>query len=287
MAETVYEEVTLDVRFRDAVGELKRRAGVDVAFAGLYDAVTRTYVLGDVRGGRSRALDGLTSPVGWGLGGKCIMDRVPVRVRNYVQSTSITHQYDHAVTAEGLCSIFAIPVQSDAELHGVLYGAMRREQEIGDRVLSTAESVARDVAARIDRSGEPFTPRPVDAATNTSTISLTVSSQEIREVHADLLSIAAEIDDCRLRARLHQVSKRLCQSLGKEANERGHDFRLTPREIDILAQVAAGCSNREAARRLSLRLETVKSYLKNAMAKLGTHNRMETICVVRRAGLLP
>jgi DNA-binding CsgD family transcriptional regulator len=33
--------------------------------------------------------------------------------------------------------------------------------------------------------------------------------------------------------------------------------------------------------------ETVKSYLRNAMRKLGTHTRMETVAAARRAGFLP
>ncbi|MFD0520685.1 response regulator transcription factor [Paractinoplanes durhamensis] len=51
--------------------------------------------------------------------------------------------------------------------------------------------------------------------------------------------------------------------------------------------VAVGCGNAEAARRLGLLPETVKSYLRNAMRKLGTHGRMETVVTARRLGFLP
>jgi DNA-binding NarL/FixJ family response regulator len=55
----------------------------------------------------------------------------------------------------------------------------------------------------------------------------------------------------------------------------------------VLALVAVGCGNAEAGQRLGLRPETVKSYLRNAMSKLGTHSRMETVVAARRGGYLP
>jgi DNA-binding CsgD family transcriptional regulator len=62
---------------------------------------------------------------------------------------------------------------------------------------------------------------------------------------------------------------------------------LSPRELDVLSYVALGCTNGEAAQRLSLRPETVKSYLRSAMTKLGAHTRHEAVVRARRCGLLP
>jgi DNA-binding CsgD family transcriptional regulator len=62
---------------------------------------------------------------------------------------------------------------------------------------------------------------------------------------------------------------------------------LSAREVDVLAQAALGCSNREIATRLSLRPETVKSYLGSAMTKLDAHTRLEAVVHARRLGLLP
>jgi len=52
---------------------------------------------------------------------------------------------------------------------------------------------------------------------------------------------------------------------------------LAPRERDVLAQVALGCSNAEAGRKLSLLPETVKSYLRSALRKLGASTRFEAV----------
>jgi DNA-binding CsgD family transcriptional regulator len=51
--------------------------------------------------------------------------------------------------------------------------------------------------------------------------------------------------------------------------------------------VASGATNAAAADRLRLRPETVKSYLRSAMRKLGAHTRLEAVVAARRAGLLP
>jgi DNA-binding CsgD family transcriptional regulator len=62
---------------------------------------------------------------------------------------------------------------------------------------------------------------------------------------------------------------------------------LTTRELDVLAQVAMGCTNSEAAQRLSLKPETVKSYLRSAALKLGTRTRHEGRVAARRFRLIP
>lgn len=62
---------------------------------------------------------------------------------------------------------------------------------------------------------------------------------------------------------------------------------LSPRELDVLVCVASGATNGAAAAALGLRPETVKSYLRSAMRKLGAHTRLEAVVAARRAGLLP
>jgi DNA-binding NarL/FixJ family response regulator len=52
-------------------------------------------------------------------------------------------------------------------------------------------------------------------------------------------------------------------------------FRLTQRELQIVAAVVAGYANREIADRLSLSENTVKHHLSSVFAKLGVANRLE------------
>lgn len=107
--------------------------------------------------------------------------------------------------------------------------------------------------------------------------------EDVRLAHADLRTLAAETSDPELKARLQQISDRLIAHRPGAADVNP----LSPRELDVLAMVAVGCGNAEAAQRLGLLPETVKSYLRNAMRKLGTHGRMETIVTARRLGYLP
>ena len=52
-------------------------------------------------------------------------------------------------------------------------------------------------------------------------------------------------------------------------------FGLTARELEIVASVTSGYSNKEIARRFSLSQETVKHHLTKVFSKLGVSNRLE------------
>ena len=62
---------------------------------------------------------------------------------------------------------------------------------------------------------------------------------------------------------------------------------LSPREFDMLAQVALGKRNGQIAAQLALTEATVKSYLSTAMRKLNASTRYEAVIAARRAGLIP
>lgn len=67
---------------------------------------------------------------------------------------------------------------------------------------------------------------------------------------------------------------------------RGTDS-LRPTEIKILGHVAAGRTNAEIARLLSLSRHTVGSYLASVFRKLGVQQRAEAVAVAIRRGLIP
>jgi two-component system, NarL family, nitrate/nitrite response regulator NarL len=53
------------------------------------------------------------------------------------------------------------------------------------------------------------------------------------------------------------------------------NWRLTPRELQIVAEVASGKTNKEIARKLILSEQTVKHYLTKIFDELGVFNRLE------------
>ena len=64
------------------------------------------------------------------------------------------------------------------------------------------------------------------------------------------------------------------------------DTVLTPREIDVVAQVATGRSNREIAKALHVSEMTVKSHLVHIFNKLGVGSRTAAVASARRQGLI-
>ena len=61
---------------------------------------------------------------------------------------------------------------------------------------------------------------------------------------------------------------------------------LSPRELDILREVAKGTSNAEIAAHLHLSVNTVKHHIHNILAKLNLTNRREANNFARKHGLL-
>jgi LuxR family maltose regulon positive regulatory protein len=62
---------------------------------------------------------------------------------------------------------------------------------------------------------------------------------------------------------------------------------LSERELEVLALLAEGLTNREVASRLFLALNTVKAHTGNIYGKLGVHNRTQAVARARVLGLLP
>jgi PAS domain S-box-containing protein len=61
--------------------------------------------------------------------------------------------------------------------------------------------------------------------------------------------------------------------------------RLTPREREIVGRVALGANTRRIATELSLSQETVRSHVRNAMAKTGAHTRAHLVALALSEGL--
>jgi len=86
--------------------------------------------------------------------------------------------------------------------------------------------------------------------------------------------MAGEYWVCRETVRnLVQYMRALVQSCDEEA--RRGKFGLTPRELDIISAVVAGCHNNEIADYFKIADDTVKHHLSNIFDKLGVSTRLE------------
>jgi DNA-binding CsgD family transcriptional regulator len=64
-------------------------------------------------------------------------------------------------------------------------------------------------------------------------------------------------------------------------------FELTPRELEILGQMAAGLSNREIAERLFVSENTVKTHSSRLFDKLGAKRRTQAVRIGKAERLIP
>lgn len=85
---------------------------------------------------------------------------------------------------------------------------------------------------------------------------------------------------------VHAGHKRLSSEAAAEVAEHAVDELLTPREIDVLRLVAAGNANKEIAAQLSVTEETVKSHVRNILAKLGANDRTHAVAIGLKRGII-
>jgi DNA-binding NarL/FixJ family response regulator len=99
--------------------------------------------------------------------------------------------------------------------------------------------------------------------------------QCIRQVHAGELWLEKR-----------SVTNALEKLLQREAGQREIAQLLTPREIEIVKQVAAGLRNIEIAKRLFISEGTVKMHLHNIYQKLGVDSRINLTRYAQEKGLV-
>lgn len=265
---------------RALLRRLAAHSPVNVLLAGLVDdgALTITELVGT----STDSLDRLFVQPGEGVGGGALATGRPTAVPDYISEPSISHQHDEAVRRERLRAMVAVPVHVEGQPRAILYAATRSDLSLGDAVASDLQTSARIVGSELRVRDEVDRRMALLRGSEPAASEGDLDAREaIRTAYGDLVALARTTDDSALSARLLEIGAQLTGRAAAGAPQ------LSPRELDVLSQVALGCTYPEAARRLSLQPGTVKSYMQTVMVKLGAHSRHEAVATARRLHLLP
>ncbi len=85
---------------------------------------------------------------------------------------------------------------------------------------------------------------------------------------------------------VHHGAYRIEPAIASQLDGQLHDSALTHREVEVLTLIAAGNSNRSIATRLEINEGTVKTHVKNILAKLDTNDRTHAVTVALRRGII-
>jgi LuxR family transcriptional regulator, regulator of acetate metabolism len=266
------------------ITRIRENAGLDVAFGGAVSPREDGFVIDCAAGDRVEPLDGLGIESGTGLGGKALVLVRPARVTDYANAAGITHHYDRAVSEAGLRSVLAVPVVTAGVARAMVYGALRGAVPISDVQLSIVHRCVKEYEYEL-RVDDEVRHRMAERGLETTIARLRT---QLDDISAATDTLARQVADPELRARIEAMGRLAKQGApGHAAGSGSQPISLTPREREVLAEVAAGSTNAEAAQRLGLVVSTVKAYLKSAMRKMGARNRTELVALCRRAGMIP
>lgn len=269
---------------RSALARLKSQSGVPVLYGGLVEgnALTITELLGT----STQSLRRLWVQPGEGVGGASFKQTRLTVVSDYVESAHISHHHDEAVRMEGLRSMMAAPVVVEGKARAVLYAATRQRTQLGEIVANDVMRLCGAIAGELRVRDEVDRRVSLLRGTEPETDPHERDTREaMRIAYGELVALAGSTDDPELARSILEITEKLVHQ-NTQANAATLPV-LTRRELDVLSQVALGCSYPETARRLALKSDTVKGYMQTITRKLGAHSRHEAVASARRLGLLP
>ena len=110
---------------------------------------------------------------------------------------------------------------------------------------------------------------------------------EAAQLQVACAETADQLGDTRAASRLRELAAATFEALGVvAASPAPRDGVLTAREREVLALIADGCTNGEAAAHLTISPHTVNRHVTNIMTKLGVHTRAAASAKAIADGLL-
>ncbi|MGJ5813792.1 response regulator [Paludibaculum fermentans] len=124
-------------------------------------------------------------------------------------------------------------------------------------------------------------------------IVLTTYSGDVQAVRAIKAGAAGYLLKSMLRKELietihavHAGRRRIPPEIAQEIAEFVNSDTLTDREIEVLRNIAMGCSNKVVAAQLGISEDTVKSHMKSILGKLNANDRTHAVLIAIKRGFL-
>ncbi|MFH0411677.1 acetate metabolism transcriptional regulator RamA [Corynebacterium sp. L4756] len=270
-----------DEAVRTALASLKTATGIPVTMYGTLLPDNRLQITQWV-GLRTPALQNLIIEAGVGVGGRVVSTRRAVGVSDYVRANTISHENDRYIQDEGLHSIVAVPVIVQREIRGVIYVGVHSPVRLGDKVIEEVTMTARSLEQDLAVNSALRRTDGGKSGAGRGHVMNGAEWEQVRSTHSKLRMLANRVEDESLRKELEA----LCDQMVSPVRVK-QSTKLSARELDVLSCVALGHTNVEAAEEMGIGAETVKSYLRSVMRKLGAHTRYEAVNAARRIGALP
>lgn len=270
-----------DEAVRAALTSLKTATGIPVTMYGTLQADNRIQITQWI-GLRTPSLQNMFIEPGTGVGGRVVSTRRAVGVSDYTRANVISHEHDRAIQEEGLHSIVAVPVIVQREIRGVLYAGVHSPVRLGDKVIEEVAMTARTLEQDFAINSALRRTDGTKGGAKTGRVMNSAEWEQVRATHSKLRMLANRVEEESLRKELET----LCDQMVSPVRVK-QSTKLSARELDVLSCVALGHTNVEAAEEMGIGAETVKSYLRSVMRKLGAHTRYEAVNAARRIGALP
>jgi DNA-binding CsgD family transcriptional regulator len=230
-----------------AARNLARYPGIPLIFGGV--GTTDVPVTVSI-GAQTSALTSLVIRPDRGLGGKALVQKRLLALPRYDEAPWITHDYDDPVLGEGIVGLAVVPLMSGGSVRGLLYAGTRDDEALTPEIVSAL--AAEGQAASLEISVRDEVERRIGTPDLTS---------RLRE-------IARTTTDPQTRLALQRLIEKPEPATGQP---------LTPRQRQVLELAEIGLRNAEIGNRLGLSEQTVKTYMRALMVRLGARSRSEAV----------
>lgn len=235
-----------------AARNLARRPGIPLIFGGVGTPDVPVTVC---FGAQTSALTSLVIRPDRGLGGRALVEKRLLALPRYDRAPDITHDYDEPVLGEGIVGLAVVPLMSGSRVRGLLYAGTRGDEALTPEIVSAL--AAEGHAASLEISVRDEVERRLGGP----------------DLTGRLREIARTTSDPRTRQELLHLADRPLTPAAP----------LTPRQRQVLELAEVGLRNAEIGARLGLSEQTVKTYMKALMVRLGARSRSEAVHRYRSA----